>query len=158
MSQVVGLPNNSYKPITNTVWVRARLCKLLDSQPQVIKFTSCFPMVGGSLQVLRLRQPLKLVVMILLKVALNTKNKIIKFYILNSSFLILISCKKYTISALRIYNIEGKIKNSYLVLKFGIKNEEININEEREIIKGGQGYGVTPLSTIFQLYHGGQFY
>ena len=28
MSQVVGLPNNSYKPITNTVWIRARLCKL----------------------------------------------------------------------------------------------------------------------------------
>ena len=28
MSQVVGLPNNSYKPITNTTWVRARLCKL----------------------------------------------------------------------------------------------------------------------------------
>jgi hypothetical protein len=28
MSLVVGLPNNSYKPITNTVWVRARLCKL----------------------------------------------------------------------------------------------------------------------------------
>jgi hypothetical protein len=28
MSQVVGLPNNSYKPITNTVWVRATLCKL----------------------------------------------------------------------------------------------------------------------------------
>jgi hypothetical protein len=25
---VVGLPNNSYKPITNTAWVRARLCKL----------------------------------------------------------------------------------------------------------------------------------
>jgi hypothetical protein len=24
----VGLPNNSYKPITNTAWVRARLCKL----------------------------------------------------------------------------------------------------------------------------------
>jgi hypothetical protein len=24
MSYVVGLPNNSYKPITNTVWVRAR--------------------------------------------------------------------------------------------------------------------------------------
>ena len=31
MSQVVGLPNNSYKPITNTVWVRARLCKLQKS-------------------------------------------------------------------------------------------------------------------------------
>ena len=28
MSQVVGLPNNSYKPITNTAWVRARLCNL----------------------------------------------------------------------------------------------------------------------------------
>ena len=25
---IVGLPNNSYKPITNTAWVRARLCKL----------------------------------------------------------------------------------------------------------------------------------
>ena len=28
MSKVVGLPNNSYKPITNTTWVRTRLCKL----------------------------------------------------------------------------------------------------------------------------------
>jgi hypothetical protein len=28
MSWVVGLPNNSYKPITNTAWVRARLCTL----------------------------------------------------------------------------------------------------------------------------------
>ena len=28
MSQVVGLPNNSYKPITNMAWVCARLCKL----------------------------------------------------------------------------------------------------------------------------------
>ena len=28
MSYVVGLPSNSYKHITNTVWVRARLCKL----------------------------------------------------------------------------------------------------------------------------------
>ena len=28
MSQVVGLPNNSCKPITNTAWVHARLCKL----------------------------------------------------------------------------------------------------------------------------------
>jgi hypothetical protein len=44
MSYVVGLPNNSYKPITNMVWVRSRLCKLqtkkgaLDSQPQVIVY------------------------------------------------------------------------------------------------------------------------
>ena len=28
MSYVVGLPKISYKPITNTAWVRARLCKL----------------------------------------------------------------------------------------------------------------------------------
>ena len=28
MSQVVGLPNNSYKHITNATRVRARLCKL----------------------------------------------------------------------------------------------------------------------------------
>ena len=28
MSYVVGLPHNSYKPITNTTWVVARLCKL----------------------------------------------------------------------------------------------------------------------------------
>jgi hypothetical protein len=28
MSYAVGLPNNLYKPITNTAWVRARLCKL----------------------------------------------------------------------------------------------------------------------------------
>ena len=36
----------------------------LDWQPQVIKFTSCLPMVGGSLRVLRFLPPLKLVAMI----------------------------------------------------------------------------------------------
>jgi hypothetical protein len=36
----------------------------LDSQIQVIKLTSCLPMVGGSLQVLQLLPPLKLVSMI----------------------------------------------------------------------------------------------
>jgi hypothetical protein len=36
----------------------------LDSQPQVIKITSCLPRVGGSLQVLRLPPPLKLIAMI----------------------------------------------------------------------------------------------
>jgi len=29
VSYVIGLPNNSYKPITNTVWVRVLLGKLL---------------------------------------------------------------------------------------------------------------------------------
>jgi hypothetical protein len=42
----------------------------LDSQPQVIKLISCLPMVGGSLQVLRLLPLLKLV-------AKNIKNQII---------------------------------------------------------------------------------
>ena len=28
VSKVVGLPNNSYKPIANTAWVRTLLCKL----------------------------------------------------------------------------------------------------------------------------------
>ena len=39
----------------------------LDSQPQVIKFTSRQPMVGGSLRVLRLIPSLKMVTMIQLK-------------------------------------------------------------------------------------------
>jgi len=50
----------------------------LDSQPQVIKFTTCLPIVGGSHRVLRLLPPLKLVAMIyeiLLKVALSTINQ-----------------------------------------------------------------------------------
>jgi hypothetical protein len=41
--------------------------KLKYEKPQVIKFTSCLPMVGGSLRILRLLPPLKLVAMILLK-------------------------------------------------------------------------------------------
>ena len=42
----------------------------------MIKFTSCLPRVGDSLQVLRLLPPLKRVAMILLKVALNTNIQI----------------------------------------------------------------------------------
>ena len=83
MSQVVGLPHNSYKPITNTAWIHARLCKLqkrVHSQPQVIKFTSCLPMVGSSLPVLLTSSTTKTrchdIAEILLKVPLNTKNQI----------------------------------------------------------------------------------
>ena len=47
---------------TNTAWVRTRFCKLqkvvFDSQPHVIKFTSCLPMVVGSFRVLRPLPPL----------------------------------------------------------------------------------------------------
>jgi hypothetical protein len=42
----------------------------------VIKVCQLLAMVGGSLWVLRLLSPLKLVAMILLKVALNIKNQI----------------------------------------------------------------------------------
>ena len=80
MSQVVGLHKNSYKPITNTPWVRARLCKLkkgaFDSQPQVIKLTSCLPMVGGSLGTLAsstTKTGRHDIAEILLKVTLKTK-------------------------------------------------------------------------------------
>ena len=51
----------------------------LDSQSQVIKFTSCLPRVSGSLRVLRLPPPLKLahdIAEILLKVVLTPKIKI----------------------------------------------------------------------------------
>ena len=87
MSYLVGLPNNSYnfnKPITNirhgfTPGFENYKKGAQDLQPQVIKFANCLPMVGGSLRVLRLLSPLKLVAMIiteiLLKAALNTKNQ-----------------------------------------------------------------------------------
>ena len=38
-SQVVEIPNNSYKPITNTVWVRTRLC-ILHKQCTRLAFAS----------------------------------------------------------------------------------------------------------------------
>jgi hypothetical protein len=67
MSWVIGIPDNSYKPITNTAVFALGFVNYkkgaLDSQPQVIKFTSCLPMVGGPLQVLRLLPPLKPVAM-----------------------------------------------------------------------------------------------
>jgi hypothetical protein len=52
---------------------------VLDSQPQVIKFTNCLPMVGGSLRVLRFsttKTGRHDIAEILLKVALNTINQI----------------------------------------------------------------------------------
>jgi DNA-directed RNA polymerase subunit E'/Rpb7 len=54
MSEVVG-SNNSYKPITNTAWVRARIWKLQkkmhSTRSNKIKCPSCLPMVGRSLLV-----------------------------------------------------------------------------------------------------------
>ena len=42
--------NQSYKPNTNTAWVRTQKMGAFNSQPQVIKLTSCLPRVCGSLQ------------------------------------------------------------------------------------------------------------
>ena len=81
MSWVIELPNNSYKPITNMAWVRARLCKLQkgcfrlpaanDKVYQLLTQGRWF-----SPRVLRLLPPLKLVAMILLKVALKHQKSI----------------------------------------------------------------------------------
>ena len=86
MSEVVGLLNNSFKPITNTSLVRAQLCKLEKK---------CTRLEAASDKVYQLRAhsrwfspgtpqlpPLKPVTMIiagiLLKVALSTINQSIK--------------------------------------------------------------------------------
>ena len=71
VSQVVGLP----KTHTSLSSIRREFAPgfgnykkgALDSPPQVIKFISCLPIVGGFLRVLRLLPPLKLLAMIQLK-------------------------------------------------------------------------------------------
>ena len=84
MSYVVGLHNNSYKPMTNTAWVRARLCKLQKG---------CTRLAAANYKVYQLlahdrwfspgipaSSTIKTgchdIAEILLKVALNTKNQI----------------------------------------------------------------------------------
>ena len=84
MSKVVGLPNNSYKPITNTAWVRTRLCKLQkgctrlaaasDKVYQLLAHGWWFsPVTPASSTTKAGRHD---IAEILLKVALNTKNQI----------------------------------------------------------------------------------
>ena len=81
MGWVVGLPNNSYKPITNTAWVRARLCKLQkrctqlaaasDKVYQLLAHGRWFSPASSTTKTGRHD-----IAEILLKVALNTKNQI----------------------------------------------------------------------------------
>jgi hypothetical protein len=78
----LDLPNNSYKPITNTAWVRARLCKLQKwcTRPAAAS-DKAYQLLANGRGSPRLFPPLKLVAMIyiaeiLLKVALNTINQI----------------------------------------------------------------------------------
>ena len=84
MSQVVGLPNNSYKPITNTAWVRAWLYKL---QKRYTRLTAASDKVYPLLVPGRWFSPgtpassttktgRHDIAEILLKVALNTKRSI----------------------------------------------------------------------------------
>jgi hypothetical protein len=95
------LPNNSYKPITNTAWVRARLCKLqkgaLDSQPQVIKVYQLLAhgrwFSPGTPAYYTTKTGRHDLAEILLKVALNTKNQSI-----NQSILIMIRTRSSEIS------------------------------------------------------------
>ena len=83
MNQVVGLLNNSYKPITNTAWVRARLCKL---QKRCTRLAVTSDKVYQLLAHGRWFSPASsttktghhAIAEILLKVALSTINQIIK--------------------------------------------------------------------------------
>ena len=63
MSLVVGLPNNSYKSITNMAWVCAWLCKLQKGCTRLAATRDkVYQLLAhGSLRVLRLLPPLKLV-------------------------------------------------------------------------------------------------
>ena len=81
MSWVVELPNNQYKPITNTAWVRARLCKL---QKRCTRLAAASDKVYQLLAHGRLFSPASSttktgrhdIAEILLKVALSTINQI----------------------------------------------------------------------------------
>ena len=84
MSQVVGLLNNLYKPITNTKWIRARLCKLQkgynrlaaasDKVYQLLVHSWWFS--PGAPDSSTTKTGRYNIAEILLKVALNTKNQI----------------------------------------------------------------------------------
>ena len=78
MSEVVGLPNNSYKPITNMAWVRAqfvnykkrctRFAGASDKVYQLLAYGQWFSLASSTTKTGRHD-----IAEILLKVALNTK-------------------------------------------------------------------------------------
>ena len=80
LNELVSLPNNSYKPIPNTTWVRARLCKLQkrctrlaaasDKAYQLLAHGQWFSPTSSTTKTGRHD-----IAEILQKVALNTKNK-----------------------------------------------------------------------------------
>ena len=82
MSQVVGLPNNSYKHNTNTAWFPARLCKLHKGCTRLAAHGRWFsPGTPASSTTKTGRHN---IAEILLKVALNTINQIIKSNLLEN--------------------------------------------------------------------------
>ena len=97
MSQVVGLPNNSYKPITNTAWVwpgfvnckkgRTRLAAASDKVYQLLAQGRWFS--PGTLASSTSKTGGHDIAEILLKVVLNTKNQINQSY---KQFKILFPC------------------------------------------------------------------
>ena len=106
--QVVGLPSNSYKPITNTAWVRAQLCKLQKG---------CTRLVAASEKVYQLlahgrwfspgtpassttKTGRHDIAEILLKVALSTKKSKIKIKSIPSGICINLD---YHVQTLRLY-------------------------------------------------------
>ena len=83
MSKVVGLPTNPYKPITNTAWVRARLCKLQKRYTRLAAARDkVYQLLGHGLRFSPGSSTTKTdrhdIAEILLKVALNTINQSIK--------------------------------------------------------------------------------
>jgi hypothetical protein len=83
MSYVVGLPSNSYKPITNTTWVRARVFKLQKGCTRLAvasdKVYQLFPHARwfspGTPASSTTKTGRHYIAEILLKVALSTKNQ-----------------------------------------------------------------------------------
>ena len=80
---MVGLPTNSYKPITNTAWVRVRLCKLQKGCTQLAATSDkVYQLLAhgrwfspGTTTSFTTKTGCHDIAEILLKVALNTKNQ-----------------------------------------------------------------------------------
>ena len=100
MSQLVGLPNNSYKPITNMAWVRTWLCKLQkgcsqltiasDKASQLLAHGRWFS--PGTPVSSTTKTGCHDIAEILLRVALNTTNQIISNHIFICSLIMFLYC------------------------------------------------------------------
>ena len=103
MSQVIGLPNNSCKPITKTAWVRAWLCKL---QKRVHSTLS----TPGTLVSFTTKTGRYDIADILLKVALKHQKSINKDHLLVAIFTVITTLDVYmfTTAGVRCNKITNK--------------------------------------------------